>query len=241
MDERGARPMAVAGPAGQDRDATRHAVAWVLQQRAARGGDVLLYEPQRNSPTNDPLLDQLSRTRGVVTATWRTYSGAGVWSGGPVLAAWPDAEHLGRVDGDRRTSALCVLAWTARDVEAWVLARHPDVLGTAEFELERPTALHPVVQAGLRDLGRMLNHANNLAGLLDKRDAISVLTALHRAGYALPQDEVYAFALANDWPDRGARRLAEWAGEIDTGKRKRFNGRPALRPDILDKWLAETS
>jgi hypothetical protein len=240
MSETHSRPHALAGPVAQDRDAAAHAVAWVLHQQSSLGGQVLLYVPQRDSAGNEPLLARLARSPGVVTATWRNYASSADWSGGPVLAAWPDADHLGRVDGDPRSRALCVLAWTVPDVDAWARARSPLQLGAAALEFPDAVSLDPVVRVALRRLGQMVNHANNLAGVLDRRDAIAVLTVLHRAGYRLPKDEVCAFALAQGWPDRGARRLRDWAGEIDAGVRKRVNGPWPLREDVIEVWRGES-
>jgi len=46
---------------------------------------------------------------------------------------------------------------------------------------------------------------------------------------------ICAWALANGWPAKGARRLKELATDIAGGKRPRAI-RGALRPDILQVW-----
>lgn len=234
------RPDAIAGPRSSDPDATKHAVRWVLAAQRSLGGQILLYLPQKRSLEYEPLLEQLGREHAVTVASWKTLSSAG-WSGGPVLAAWPDPEHLGRIDGDRRTTSLCVLAWSSDNLTAWLRARKPKQLGLTDFPGPRDSPLDPVVQAGLRQLGRMVNHANNLAGVLDKRDALAVLTELHRGQHSLPAEDVYAFVLADGWPDRGAQRLRRWAAEIEAGKRKRIDGTWPLLPDALDRWRVEAA
>lgn len=56
------------------------------------------------------------------------------------------------------------------------------------------TVLDPVVIEALEDLSAMVNHGNNLAGVLDKRDAVVTLTTLYRGGHRLQAETIYAWA-----------------------------------------------
>ena len=211
------------------------AIRWSLEQAALLGGQILLYVPLRDSEDAHAPLRDFSRRRDVVTATWKSLSGLR-WTGGVVVAAWPDADHLGRIDSDPRTRALCVLAWTEADVAGWARARSPEVLGG---ELAAPSSnweLDPVVVVALRSLGQLVNHGNNLASSSDRDLAIATLTLLAREGFARPSEEIYAFALSNGWPHRGARRLQQLSREISDGKRKRISGRWPLVDNIADLW-----
>lgn len=87
----------------------------------------------------------------------------------------------------------------------------------------------------------MVNHANNLAGHMDHRDAVAVLRTLHQGGYPLPADEVYAWALAHRWPARGAERLRELAHKVDAGRTVQLKGQWPFRSEILQIWQAEAT
>jgi len=217
-------------------DAQRRAIQWVLERQRELGGQLLLYVPQKgNLRGMNNLVSRFAERPGVVVGTWRgSITG---WAGGPVLAAWPSREKLAEIADDPRTRALCVIPWGANNVAAWDAAAAPERLGVGTAAPSMPT-LDPVVIEGLRQLTRMVNHANNLAGALDHRDAVAVLRELHRGGYSLPADGVYSWVLANGWPARGAERLREMATKIDAGRTVQLKGSSPLRADVLDRWRA---
>jgi len=219
-------------------DSYLDAIRWSLERAASLGGQTLLYVPLRGRQDAHTALKDFSRRGDVSTATWKSLSRLR-WSGGVVVAAWPDADHLGRIDSDPRTRALCVLAWTEPDVAGWARARSPEVLGGAPVALSSDWALDPVVVVALRRLGQSVNHGNNLAGSADRDEAIATLTVLAREGFALPSEEIYAFALSHDWPHRGAQRLQQLAREISDGKRKRVSGEWPFVDHIADLWRQE--
>lgn len=219
-------------------DSYPDAIRWSLGQAALLGGQTLLYVPLRDGEGAHATLRDFSRRRDVITTTWKSLSGLR-WTGGVVVAAWPDADHLGRIDSDPRTRALCVLAWTEADVVGWARARSPEVLGGQLATPSSTCELDPVVVVALRSLGQLVNHGNNLASSSDREIAIATLTVLAREGFALPSDEIYAFALSHGWPHRGAQRLQQLSQEISDGKRKRISGRWPLVDNIADLWRQE--
>jgi hypothetical protein len=87
----------------------------------------------------------------------------------------------------------------------------------------------------------LVNHANNLAGALDRRDAVAVLQTLHDGGHELAADQIYEWALIHGWPSRGADRLREMAEKIARGVRPRLNGPWPLRAGTLDTWRNEAA
>ncbi len=223
--------------AAKPQDAQRSAIRWTVEQLDLTGGRVLILVPSKQDfASMDNLLARFAKAAGAAVETLR---GQIDWRGGPVIAAWPTREALARIDEDARTKALCVIPWVLQDTQAWTQAHSPVLLGAAEQVT--PVALDPVVRRGLEQLTRMVNHANNLAGGYDKRDAVAVLRLLHRGGYRLPHRDVHAWALANGWPARGAERLREMAEKIDAGRAVQMRGDSPLRPDALARWQAEAS
>jgi hypothetical protein len=213
------------------------AIQWVLEQQRATGGQTLVYVPQKKALTTTSLVSELAKVPGVAVGTWRGRVDG--WSGGPVLAAWPSREKLAEIADDPRTQALCVIPWAEEETTAWQQAAHPELLAGAT-----PTTtdeLDPVVAVGLTYLTDTVNHANNLAGSLDRRDAVAVLRTLHKGGYSLPADTVYAWALAHAWPASGAERLRDLATKIDAGSTVQLKGPWPFRDAILQVWQAEAA
>lgn len=190
----------------------------------------------------NPSLERFANTRGVAVRTWRQRHTP--WSGGVALAAWPTRDKLGEIADSPGVRGLVVVPWAAGEVDAWVAAANPDRLGPAAAKAPPAapgTGLDPVVVEGLKTLSIMVNHANNLAGSLDRRDAVAVLRTLNKAGYRLPPEPVYSWAMANGWPARGAERLRNLAEAYEQGRRPQLKGEFPLRADILDQWRSRVS
>lgn len=228
-------PRAYAGSDAGGGPAVSAGIAWIATQLEAVGGTPMLYVPGRDSVGDDDLVGQLARK--IPTATWRSDARPS-WTSGPVLACRPDMVHLGRVDQDPRTRALCVVGWTDDDdVKGWIAAFDPELLDRSGKPTPRAQSIDDeVVVQGLMTMSMMVNHGNNLTGSMDKRDAIDVLQRLHDAGHRFDADAVFAWSLANGWNDRGAGRLREFAHRIAAGERPRKGMRSALRVDIVQQW-----
>lgn len=239
LEKRHNYPAAITADGSKEPErAQRTAIRWITSVQKQTGGAVLLYVPQRGSLDRmNSLLSSYARSPGVVVGTWRTRTS---WGGGPVLAAWPTQEKLAEIAEHPQTRALCVIPWLLKDTAAWEKAVQPERLDGAGASAG-VAALDPVVVRGLQALTGMVNHANNLAGTLDHRDAVAVLRTLHKGGYPLPADDVYAWALGLGWPARGALRLRDMAAKIDAGRTVRLQGRWPLRDDVLDTWRAHAA
>lgn len=228
------RAMTVDGSAAPE-DAQREATTWITEHHQELGGRILLLVPRKTDFASER--NRLTQFAKLSTVTVDTARGSINWRGGPVLAAWPTRETLAKIDDDPRTRALCVIPWGDETVREWAQAYTPKLLGAATAV--EAVALDPVVEQGLLQLTRMVNHSNNLAGSLDHRDAVSVLRELHRGGYELPHRDIYSWALAHGWPARGAERLRDMAERIDAGRVVQMKGTSPLRADILDLWRAD--
>lgn len=129
-------PAAVTGSSASDGDAVTTAVTWFTSRVRKQAETPHVYLPGRRNADSAPALLQLSKVRGGVTETWRTLLNAR-WPGGPVLAAWPDDEHLALIADDSRKTALCVIPWSETDVASWVRARNPELIGSNPLRLRR--------------------------------------------------------------------------------------------------------
>ncbi|SCL33040.1 hypothetical protein GA0070615_2185 [Micromonospora aurantiaca] len=226
-------PTALTAPSQQDPHAIRLGIGWV-QQQLQPDQQALVWTPDKPSLMEHPPLAAFARANASMTPRTRTAR----WSGGPVLAGWPTTDELAELADDRRVSALCVIPHgTLDEVAAWAAATAAVQLGAEAAQASPQAALDPVVVQGLETLTVMVNHANQLAGSSDRRDAVAVLTTLHRGGYALTPAAVYAWALAHGWPARGAQRLREMCNRLSGGHTLRAAGADrCLRPDILQHW-----
>jgi hypothetical protein len=232
-------PVAVAaGPKHGDRGVL-DALAWLMTQAKSVGGQPLVYAPQKSTVRDHAILGEFVKRPGVVLGTWKAGTTFG-WGGGPVLAAWPDRVKLGEIADDPRTRALVVVPWVEGELDAWIAATDPERLGPAPSAPAAPD-LDPVVVEGLTALTGMVNHANNLAGSLDRRDAVAVLGVLKRAGYRLPPDHVLGWAMSHGWRARGAERLRELAAAFEAGRRPQLKGSNPLRPDMIASWRAKAT
>lgn len=229
-------PTAVTARPGHGSEGVREGLRWVLAQAGRTGGQVLIYSPGKQNLQRHEVLGPLLRDPRFAIGTWRGIASG--WYGGPVLATWPSRNKLAEIADDQRTKALCVVPWVVGETDAWQAAHSPVLLGNA-VALERSWSLDPVVIAGLHTLTGSVNHGNNLAGAMDRSDAVAVLKTLKGAGYSLAADGVYAWALAHGWPGRGAERLRQLAEDFEAGKRPQLKGPFPFRPDILDVWRQE--
>lgn len=209
------------------------AIQWVLQQATVGGGTPLLYVPgKRNISYREPISAFAKRYPAMTPRTrWGTE-----WGGGPVLAAWVDDRMLGEIGDNTRTTALCAIPWGDRPL-AWVVA-------TGAVNLEPSAAgstaslppIDPVVRQGLKQLGRSVNHANALSGSMDRADAVSFFRLLVDNRLPVQPDALYAYALADGWPERGAARLRDMATQVEKGGRPRGWNQMRWRAQVVDGW-----
>lgn len=226
-------PTAMAAGSGQPKLAVETGIQWVQQKHRELGGRTLVFAPTKSSIAKHEIVSKFIKRPGVNVMTWRQRNAVD-WPGGPVLALWPNRKNLAEIADHHGIRALCVVPWVDGELDAWQAAAKPELLtGATALETDPNSGLDPVVVQGLRSLTQSVNHSNQLAGALDEADAVEVLTTLHRGGYVLPPDAVYAWALANGWPSGGVERLCAMVTKIGSGTRVRTG---SARSDILDVW-----
>lgn len=229
-------PCAVTDSSSTDPSAIGRALRWVRAHRHT-GQLVLLWVPQKNTIDNNPEVEAISRLPDVVTGTSRGRSAPG-WREGPVLGMWMYTEDLARMPYGRPT-ALCMVPWAPERLEGWVRAVDAEVLGDGRDWQSlswEGAGFDPVVARGLEILTATINHSNSIRAGYERRDAVSVLLALHDAKFALPAEALRSWALRHGWEAQNANHLADYCAQIERGSRPRFPGRAVLRPDIVDLW-----
>ena len=209
------------------------AIQWVLQQAKSSGGTPLLYAPgKQNIGYREPISTFAKRYPVITPRTrWSTD-----WRGGPVLAVWADDKMLGEIADDIRTTALCAIQWGDQPL-AWVAATGAISLnpGAAGTTVSLPP-IDPVVRQGLTRLGHAVNHANALTGSMDKADAVSFFRLLVDSRLPVQPEALYAHALADGWPERGAARLLQMATQVAKGGRPQGWNQQRWRPEVVDDW-----
>lgn len=208
------------------------AIRWVLEQAHDNGGMPLLYAPgKQNVIAREPVRAFAERYPTMTPRTRYTSD----WRGGPVLAAWPDDKMLGEIGDNPRTTALCVVQWGEKPL-AWVAAAGAVSLSPITNESPSLPTMDPIVRQGLIQLGQSVNHSNALTGSTDKADAVAFFRILVDNRLPIEADGLYAHALAEGWPERGAARLRDMAARVASGGRPRGWNLTRWRPEVVDRW-----
>lgn len=202
-------------------EADEFAVQWVLNEQAQLGGQVLLLYQAAWDRRDHPILDALEDSRGVVATTRRSLPRSG-WTGGPVLAAWPDIATLGSLADNRRTSALCALTWNFDAIAPWAHAVGAQILGAdAGVSLVAPTIEDPVVMQAMQTVTRRVNMNNTIKSGYEKSVVIGALRILRTHNHVLDAERLYTWSLANGWPARRAEELRDAVRQTNSGARPR--------------------
>jgi len=210
-----------------------------VRQRKQPGQKILLWTSQKSNISNNRQVKAISRERDVVVGTSRGRNSSG-WSEGPALGMWHDTEDMAKVPLGQPT-AMCMVPWISDRLAAWVRAVDAEILGDGrDWQTDTLAGnLDPVVIHALKSMTLIINHSNTINAGYEKRDVISILLALHDAGYDLPAEAIQAWALGHGWRTQNANHLTDYCTQIKRGGRPRFRGASALRPDIVAVWRNE--
>lgn len=99
--------------------------------------------------------------------------------------------------------------------------------------------MNPILTKAIESLSAVTNTATGLAHPLDGSRAKELFKALHAHGVLLSYADVYALAIANAWPERHAKSLAELAQKIGKGGRVQIKfpknwGEPTVKKIIAN-------
>ncbi|MBH0780259.1 hypothetical protein [Nocardia bovistercoris] len=223
-------PSAVTSPGD---DGIAAAVTWLTATTQRSGGTPMLRVPHASAISACAVLRNfVDRNRVVVTCPGDP---APAWRRGAVLAVDPERDDIAELADDPRTDALCVTPTRPADVVAWAAIADPALLGDATTPAP-PSAPDPIPTQAMITLSGMLSRPLTLASASDHRDATAILDILYRAGHRCTGAAAYSWALANDWPAVGARRLAELADAFDNGRIPALPGGNPFRLAVLELW-----
>ena len=141
------------------------------------------------------------------------------WPGGPVLAPWPDANAIKRLDRrPTRITSVCVLKWMEEDNRDWLTA-HEAIDVTDPTRVPLPATIEDgVVLAALEDISSAVNLSTGMTHYRDHQLVISHLKCLKHSNRELIPEEIVSWALANGWAREHTDRLEDTVKRINAGK-----------------------
>jgi hypothetical protein len=158
--------------------------------------------------------------------------GLGAHARGPILAVWADDDMVSKVE---RISppAICAIPWSHADLLVWKAAWSPADLRAGTAAGPAPTIANPVVRVALEGLTSRVNLSSALSHPSDKSAAGSTLKTLVSGGEPFEPAEIQAWAVANGWRHDDAKRLAEMAKALQSGRRVQAGSADAA---LLERW-----
>ncbi|MBE4771201.1 hypothetical protein [Streptomyces caniscabiei] len=112
--------------------------------------------------------------------------------------------------------------------------------GSVHPEADEPL-LEPVVKVAMAELGQRVNHANALAGNIDKAFAVHTLLKLHEAGYRWTVDELCGWALGHGFTGSEEDRLRRYATKVLEGSSFRPLPTDPYSPGAVERWREQAS
>ncbi len=176
-----------------------------------------------------------------IRAAWGRRLPAG-WSGGPILAMWPDPEELWRLHDTRGLRALLAVPWAEGSLTEWIEAVHATNIQAAVGHAavvgrSGSHQLDPVVAAALDSIVARINTTTGLAHPSDKQATVEAFELLRGAGYLWDGAACAAHIIRRGVSADTARQIREVADGILEGKRFRTRGVTSVwRVDIVELW-----
>lgn len=212
------------------------AIRWAAERARERRSSIMVVAPTRRHFKDNGLLAALpASVLRETPQTLRFHAKAPV-----VVAFWPTARDLDKLDGLAGVEALAVVPWLEDEIETWRRARAAiDLLGDAPVA-EPPVIADPVVKAAMRSLTSRVNLSSGLSHPMDRSAAIQAFKILVRNGHRYDPQEVQTWAMANGWAADDARRLSDYAEGVLNRKAYRV-GRITWREDVIELWRSDAS
>lgn len=245
-------PLAVTS---KDDEGIAAGVRWCLDHMG-EGERLTVWTKLKKNLPNSPLLSQLVASN--LRVDHITDRGGAYTKGrGPALMAWAHPSDISEFTSNNtnRVSALCVISLSDEKLRPWVSAAGPELLGdTSAWKVSTPS-LDPVVEEGMEDMTLSINHNNTIAVGYEKDTVVSILQALHRAGYDLDGPALAGWAVAHGWTHDNPAILEKYVNQINTGRGPRVSieTQPGYIEDLRaraaethrsfdqDQWVRATS
>lgn len=224
---------------GQDDDAVRRGLAWLVQEAKEAGGGTLHVPGLDNLRSLGHIIrniDAIAKNK-VFTLNGVRIDIATLRTGeirGAVLALWTDDKALEGIEDRWMPPAICAIPWNGRDIDKWVAAFGPTEIRTGDKPAPT-TVSNAVVAEALRSLTSSVNLGTGLGHPSDHDAAVWTFRALKDAGETFSPEEVRAWAAAHNWRLKDAAELAAIAQKVIEGKRIKTHSRP-WKSDIIDYW-----
>jgi hypothetical protein len=160
-----------------------------------------------------------------------------LWEG-PVLAVYPNAKTLDKIDGIYSVSHLIVNAWVPLDIEQWCKRWRAVDLDSGQSASPSDDELSPVVVEALK----MLTGTVNLSLLhpTDKARSIDIFKRLKSARFKLAPEAIKDWLIRNHWRPEDAEDVRDLVQRLNEGKKVRA-GRRMWADDIIQQLKERAS
>ncbi|WP_299517986.1 hypothetical protein [uncultured Serinicoccus sp.] len=137
------------------------------------------------------------------------------------------------MDLERRNNIDGVVAVRATNsFRPWVTAHDADHLGGQP--LDAVAEARPAIKALVDGITGIATVNQGLVDPRERSAAVQGLTYFRQRGIQLVPEQLIVEAIRNDWPGDSPLELARLAGEINRGKRLRYQQR--IRPEVMAEW-----
>ena len=197
----------------------RIGAAWLEREREHAVGQPLVVVPTARHIRRDRYIEQLTERTAWVTAGRARLLRMMGWHGGPTLLVHPDVATVGRFDGHRAVTSLCVIEGHDYDPTAWARARGAQDLTVGATVAHDPT-IDPNVAAAIED-ARAVSGWRGLTTRIDRARIGAVLEATQPSAGGVDPVDLETWALACGWRPSVALRLRRLAETIALSGRPR--------------------
>lgn len=239
---------------GPDIDAVRKGLAQAhMLAKDAPAKRVVLVTPTKQQLRYGTIVDAIGQAAAVALSqgrsvplpngirlsceTQRTFHG--MPAGSVILAVYGRPSLLDTVETYPTAYGIVVVPWMESDVEEWIRAWNPEVVGVPPRGEAPPLIENAVVGRALITLTNGINLSTGLHHPSDRNAAIQLLRMLRDSGEEFDPAAIRAWALRNGWSPDGANDLRDVAQAVLDRRPIRGGKEQHWRPDLIDRLRDE--